>query len=76
MSQMGELNYPIGAGNCLVADYKKNAIVRLIDFVLLLCVIATGVYIFSNKHDVKPAYGLVWCIGLVIVLTLCIRAIR
>lgn len=76
LSQAGEMNYPIGAENCLVVDYKKNAIVKLIDFVLLLCVAATGVYIFSNKHDVKPAYTIVWCIGLVVSLLLCIRVIR
>lgn len=76
LSQMGELNYPIGAENCLVADYKKNAIVRLIDFVLLLCVAVTGLYIFSNKYDIKPVYIKVWCIGLLVSLMLCTRVIR
>lgn len=57
-------------------DYKKNAIVKLIDFVLLLCVIITGFYIFSNKRDIKPVCMIAWCVGLVVSLMLCLRIIR
>lgn len=57
-------------------DYKKNAIVKLIDFFLLLCVIITGFYIFSNKRDIKPVCMIAWCVGLVVSLMLCLRIIR
>lgn len=73
LGKVGGLNYPVGADYCLVANYKKNAIVKLIDFALILCVLITGIYIHSSKHSIKPVFGIVWIAGLLVSLTLYLR---
>lgn len=76
LSRLEGVNYPLGKLYCLNLEYRLTAVLKLIDFALILASVIMGVYISGNKGDVKPIYGKLWIAVMVIALVLLIGIIR
>ena len=76
LSQLEDVNYPLGQLCCLELDYKFNAILKLINFVLLIGLIITGVFIFKTKISGHSILVISWTVVLLISLGLLYKNLR
>mgnify|MGYP004511981299 CR=1 FL=1 len=75
LSQL-DLVYPYGMLNCLDLDYVLRSVLKLIDCVLLIAVVISGIYVLSTGKNSKPVLFKVWLIGMIISLILLLTVIR
>lgn len=76
LSQLEGVNFPLGTLNCLSINYKRIAILKLIDVVMFIFVVISGVYIFNNKDNIRPLYLKIWILGMMAPLVILIGIIR
>lgn len=76
LSQLEGIQYPLGSSNYIDLYFKLIAILKLVDFLLILIIIFTGIYIFKRKDDIKPVFIIAWTVGILISLILLIEIVR
>ena len=76
LSRLEGVKYPLGKLCFINLEYKLTAILKLIDFVLILTAVIMGVYILKNNDYVRPVCGKLWIAVMVISLVLLIGIIR
>lgn len=75
LSQL-DLVYPYGMLNCIDLDYVLRSVLKLIDCVLLIAVVISGIYVLSIGKNSKPVLFKVWLVGMSISLFLLLIVIR
>lgn len=76
LSQLEGVQYPFGMLGCLEINYKFTAILKLIEFVLLIAVFFVGRYVINAKDTIKPLIIKIWLVALVVTMMLLLVVLR